>query len=94
MVLVTVTLRTTTDTPAGICAAPATFRATELRPATLALAVPMPSRVSSRRVGWCGVNSEPEVTTLTSFTASRPCAVSFTVTLTSYEPTAGYVCLV
>ncbi len=93
VVLVAVTLRTTEPTPAGTLAAPATFSATELRAPTLAFAAPRPERVSSSRVGSCDVNSVPSVTNLSSFTASTPLAACFTVTLTSYEPTAAYVCV-
>ncbi len=93
VVLVTVTLRATAVAPAGTLAAPATFRATELRGPTLAFAAPTPARVSSSRVGSCAVNSAPLVVNFSSLTASVPAAAFFAVTLTSYVPSTVYLCL-
>ncbi len=80
-VLVTVTLRTTAVTPAGIPPLPPIFTRVELYGWTMPIGAPVPLRVSSRRVGAYGVKSEPSVTKVTSLTAETLFAASATVTL-------------
>ncbi len=78
----TVTLRATASTPAGMPELPATFTRVAPRAATLPAFVPVPSRVSSSRVGACGVNLEPGVTNAISLAPWTAPAVSVAVTLT------------
>ncbi len=86
VVLVTVTLRATAVTPSGIAPLPPTCTRVEPYAGTLPRTAPVPSRVSSRRVGVCATKSEPAVMTGNSLTTSAWLAGSVTVTLTLYSP--------
>lgn len=53
----------------------------------------MPSRVSSSRVGACGVKSEPATTTSTLLVTDSLVPRSVAVTVILWVPTLAYVCL-
>ncbi len=89
VVFVTVTLRTTALAPAGIPELPATFTRVVPRPTTLPAFAPVPSRVSSSRVGACGVNLAPAVANAIWLAPWMPLATSVTVTFTTYSPTSA-----
>ncbi len=84
----TVRLSATAVTPSGIPPLPAIFTRVSAQGCTRPAGAPVPSRVSSSRVGPYGVNLVPAVATVTLLVVVSPLP-SETVTVTVYWPRAA-----